>query len=195
MGLHENLLKSIYAYGLEKPSQIQQRCIVPFCKGLDVIQRVEFGPEKTVIFCVGILQQLDYSLRQCQALVLAPKREVALQIVKILEGLGEDLGVKVCVSIGPIGSNKPAGVHVAVGTPGRIFDLVRRQLRRDCIKMVVLDEADEILERGFKEQIHDMFQSMTTRVQVGIFSATVPADLLEIARKFMNKPVSFLVNS
>ncbi|KAL0441388.1 UNVERIFIED_CONTAM: Eukaryotic initiation factor 4A-8 [Sesamum radiatum] len=91
MGLQENLLRGIYAYGFEKPSAIQQRGIVPFCKGLDVIQQAQSGTGKTATFCSGILQQLDYGLTQCQALVLAPTRELAQQIEKrdelTLEGI------------------------------------------------------------------------------------------------------------
>ncbi|KAL0463811.1 UNVERIFIED_CONTAM: Eukaryotic initiation factor 4A-8 [Sesamum latifolium] len=100
MGLQENLLRGIYAYGFEKPSAIQQRGIVPFCKGLDVIQQAQSGTGKTATFCSGILQQLDYGLTQCQALVLAPTRELAQQIEKVMRALGDYLGVKVHACVG-----------------------------------------------------------------------------------------------
>ncbi|KAI0518867.1 hypothetical protein KFK09_006304 [Dendrobium nobile] len=87
--LHENLLRGIYAYGFEKPSAIQQRGIVPFCKGLDVIQQAQSGTGKTATFCSGILQQLDYGLVECQALVLAPIRELARRIEKVMRALGD----------------------------------------------------------------------------------------------------------
>ncbi|KAA8534816.1 hypothetical protein F0562_029742 [Nyssa sinensis] len=161
MGLQENLLRGIYAYGFEKPSAIQQRGIVPFCKGLDVIQQAQSGTGKTATFCSGILQQLDYGLVECQALVLAPTRELAQQIEKVMRALGDYLGVK--------------------------------SLRSDYIKMFVLDEADEMLSRGFKDQIYDIFQLLPSKVQVGVFSATMPPEALEITRKFMNKPVRILV--
>ncbi|KAG5573644.1 hypothetical protein H5410_063410 [Solanum commersonii] len=199
MGLQENLLRGIYAYGFEKPSAIQQRGIVPFCKGLDVIQQAQSGTGKTATFCSGILQQLDYSLVECQALVLAPTRELAQQIEKVMRALGDYLGVKVHACVGGTSVREDqrilqSGVHVVVGTPGRVFDMLRRQsLRPDHIKMFVLDEADEMLSRGFKDQIYDIFQLLPPKIQVGVFSATMPPEALEITRKFMNKPVRILV--
>ncbi|KAK2406447.1 eukaryotic initiation factor 4A-10 [Trifolium repens] len=199
MGLQENLLRGIYAYGFERPSAIQQRGIVPFCKGLDVIQQAQSGTGKTATFCSGILQQLDYGLVQCQALVLAPTRELAQQIEKVMRALGDYLGVKVHACVGGTSVREDqrilqAGVHTVVGTPGRVFDMLRRQsLRSDCIKMFVLDEADEMLSRGFKDQIYDIFQLLPGKIQVGVFSATMPPEALEITRKFMNKPVRILV--
>ncbi|KAF7817370.1 eukaryotic initiation factor 4A-2 [Senna tora] len=199
MGLQENLLRGIYAYGFEKPSAIQQRGIVPFCKGLDVIQQAQSGTGKTATFCSGILQQLDYGLVECQALVLAPTRELAQQIEKVMRALGDYLGVKVHACVGGTSVREDqrilsSGVHVVVGTPGRVFDMLRRQsLRPDYIKMFVLDEADEMLSRGFKDQIYDIFQLLPPKIQVGVFSATMPPEALEITRKFMNKPVRILV--
>jgi translation initiation factor 4A len=194
MGLQENLLRGIYAYGMqknmylpifytpvifyllmwigsfnsiglwfsgfEKPSAIQQRGIVPFCKGLDVIQQAQSGTGKTATFCSGILQQLDYGLVECQALVLAPTRELAQQIEKVMRALGDYLGVKVHACVGGTSVREDqrilaSGVHVVVGTPGRVFDMLRRQsLRPDNIRMFVLDEADEMLSRGFKDQVY-----------------------------------------
>ncbi|KAH0932327.1 eukaryotic initiation factor 4A-1 [Brassica rapa] len=199
MGLQENLLRGIYAYGFEKPSAIQQRGIVPFCKGLDVIQQAQSGTGKTATFCSGVLQQLDVTLVQCQALVLAPTRELAQQIEKVMRALGDYIGVKVhaCVGGTSVLDDKrilQAGVHVVVGTPGRVFDMLQRQsLRSDCIKMFVLDEADEMLSRGFKDQIYEIFQLLPPKIQVGVFSATMPPEALEITRKFMSKPVRILV--
>ncbi|KAI5072397.1 hypothetical protein GOP47_0012503 [Adiantum capillus-veneris] len=199
MGLHENLLRGIYAYGFEKPSAIQQRGIVPFAKGLDVIQQAQSGTGKTATFCSGILQQLDYNLFDCQALVLAPTRELAQQIEKVMRALGDYLQVKVHACVGGTSVREDirilqSGVHVVVGTPGRVYDMLRRgSLRSDYIKMFVLDEADEMLSRGFKDQIYDIFQMLPQNLQVGVFSATMPPEALEITRKFMNKPVRILV--
>lgn len=199
MNLHENLLRGIYAYGFEKPSAIQQRGIVPFAKGLDVIQQAQSGTGKTATFCSGILQQLDYTLMECQALVLAPTRELAQQIEKVMRALGDYLQVKVHACVGGTSVREDqrilqAGVHVVVGTPGRVYDMLRRNaLRPDSIKCFVLDEADEMLSRGFKDQIYDIFQLLPPKLQVGVFSATMPPEALEITRKFMNKPVKILV--
>ena len=145
--------------GFEKPSAIQQRGIVPFTKGLDVIQQAQSGTGKTATFCSGILQQLDYQLLECQALVLAPTRELAQQIEKVMRALGDYLQVKVHACVGGTSVREDqrilqAGVHVVVGTPGRVYDMLRRNaLRADSIKCFVLDEADEMLSRGFKDQV------------------------------------------
>jgi translation initiation factor 4A len=199
MGLLENLLRGIYAYGFEKPSAIQQKGIVPFTKGLDVIQQAQSGTGKTATFCAGILNNLDYNLLECQALVLAPTRELAQQIEKVMRALGDYLQVKCHACVGGTSVREDArilsaGVHVVVGTPGRVFDMLRRRcLRADSIKMFTLDEADEMLSRGFKDQIYDIFQLLPPKLQVGVFSATLPPEALEITRKFMNKPVRILV--
>ncbi|EFJ32259.1 hypothetical protein SELMODRAFT_143895 [Selaginella moellendorffii] len=199
MGLHENLLRGIYAYGFEKPSAIQQRGIVPFCRGLDVIQQAQSGTGKTATFCSGILQQLDGHLNECQALVLAPTRELAQQIEKVMRALGDYLQTKVHACVGGTDVRQDqricqAGVHVVVGTPGRVYDMLRRRaLRSEHIRMFVLDEADEMLSRGFKDQIYDIFQLLPAKVQVGLFSATMPPEALEITRKFMSNPVRILV--
>lgn len=199
MGLHENLLRGIYAYGFEKPSAIQQKGIVPFTKALDVIQQAQSGTGKTATFCAGILNNLDYNLLECQALVLAPTRELAQQIEKVMRALGDYLQVKCHACVGGTSVREDArilsaGVHVVVGTPGRVYDMLRRRcLRADSIKMFVLDEADEMLSRGFKDQIYDIFQLLPPKLQVGVFSATLPPEALEITRKFMNKPVRILV--
>ncbi|OEL30211.1 Eukaryotic initiation factor 4A [Dichanthelium oligosanthes] len=196
MGLQENLLRGIYAYGFEKPSAIQQRGIVPFCKGLDVIQQAQSGTGKTATFCSGILQQLDYGLVECQALVLAPTRELAQQIEKVMRALGDYLGVKVHACVGGTSVREDqrilgSGVHVVVGTPGRVFDMLRRQsLRPDNIKMFVLDEADEMLSRGFKDQntrdiIMREFRSGSSRV-------LITTDLL--ARGIDVQQVSLVIN-
>lgn len=199
MNLNENLLRGIYAYGFEKPSAIQQKGIVPFARGLDVIQQAQSGTGKTATFCAGILQNLDYNLQECQGLVLAPTRELAQQIEKVMRALGDYLQVKCHACVGGTSVREDtrilqAGVHVVVGTPGRVYDMLRRRaLRADSIKMFVLDEADEMLSRGFKDQIYDIFQLLPPKIQVGVFSATLPPEALDITRKFMNKPVRILV--
>ena len=158
--------------GFEKPSAIQQKGIVPFTKGLDVIQQAQSGTGKTATFCAGILNNLDYDKMECQALVLAPTRELAQQIDKVMRHLGDYLKVKshACVggtSVRDDTQTLQRGVHVVVGTPGRVFDMLRRgALRAESIKMFVLDEADEMLSRGFKDQIYDIFRMIPGSLQV-----------------------------
>ncbi len=145
---------------------------MPFTKGLDVIQQAQSGTGKTATFCAGILNNLDYNLQECQGLVLAPTRELAQQIEKVMRALGDYLQVKCHACVGGTSVREDArilgaGVHVVVGTPGRVFDMLRRRcLRADNIKMFVLDEADEMLSRGFKDQIYDIFQLLPSKLQV-----------------------------
>jgi len=199
MNLQEDLLRGIYAYGFEKPSAIQQRAIMPLCKGLDIIAQAQSGTGKTATFTIGILHSLDFSLTECQALILAPTRELAQQIQKVVLALGDYLNVRCHACIGGTRvrddvSKLQSGVHIVVGTPGRVYDMLcRRVLRPDHIKMFILDEADEMLSRGFKDQIYDIFQALPPRVQVGLFSATMPPEALEITQRFMNSPVRILV--
>jgi len=199
MSLQENLLRGIYAYGFEKPSSIQQRAIVPLTKARDVLAQAQSGTGKTATFSIGILQQVDVGLMECQGLILAPTRELAQQIQRVVLALGDYLGVRCHACIGGTrvrdDINKlQAGVHIVVGTPGRVYDMLsRRVLRPDHIKVFVLDEADEMLSRGFKDQIYDIFQSLPSNVQVGLFSATMPPEAVEITQKFMRNPVRILV--
>jgi len=199
MGLREALLRGVYGYGFEKPSAIQQRAIIPMVKGLDMISQAQSGTGKTATFTIGILQGIDFDRLEAQALILAPTRELAQQIQKVVLALGDYLGVK-CHSC--IGGTKVSddvtilkkGVHVVVGTPGRVYDMIcRKVLRPETIKIFILDEADEMLSRGFKDQMYDIFTTLPTNVQVGLFSATMPADALDITQRFMNKPIRILV--
>lgn len=200
MSLREALLRGIYAYGFEKPSAIQQRAIVPCIKGYDVIAQAQSGTGKTATFAISILQQIDVELKDTQALVLAPTRELAQQIQKVVLALGDYMGASCYACIG--GTNIRCEVqkllaeapHIVVGTPGRVFDmLTRRNISSKHIKMFVLDEADEMLSRGFKDQIYDIFLKLGPSTQVVLLSATMPADVLEVTKKFMREPVRILV--
>eukprot|EP01115_Flamella_aegyptia_P014057 TRINITY_DN77_c0_g2_i2.p1 TRINITY_DN77_c0_g2~~TRINITY_DN77_c0_g2_i2.p1 ORF type:complete len:400 (+),score=189.73 TRINITY_DN77_c0_g2_i2:51-1250(+) len=199
MGLKEDILRGIYSYGFEKPSAIQQRAIVPLAKGNDLIAQAQSGTGKTATFTIGILQQIDMSLRESQALILAPTRELAQQIQRVVLAIGDYLGVRCHACIGGTKvrddiSTLQSGVQVVVGTPGRVYDMLcRRILRPDFIKVLVMDEADEMLSKGFKDQIYDIYQALPSRVQVGLFSATMPPEALEITHRFMNNPVKILV--
>ncbi|CAG8453460.1 1002_t:CDS:2 [Paraglomus brasilianum] len=199
MSLKAELLRGIYAYGFEKPSAIQQRAILPVIKGHDVIAQAQSGTGKTATFSISILQKLDMDVNKCQALILAPTRELAQQIQKVVIALGDFMNVECHASIGGTNVREgikklEQGIHVVVGTPGRVYDMINRgALKTDSIKMFVLDEADEMLSRGFKEQIYDVFQLLPPSTQVVLLSATMPADVLEVTTKFMREPVRILV--
>ncbi|XP_034020831.1 eukaryotic initiation factor 4A-I [Thalassophryne amazonica] len=200
MNLCESLLRGIYAYGFEKPSAIQQRAIIPCIKGYDVIAQAQSGTGKTATFAISILQQVDVEQKATQALVLAPTRELAQQIQKVVLALGDYKGASCYACIG--GTSIRAEVQkllaevpiIVVGTPGRVFDMITRNLLcTKNIKMFVLDEADEMLSRGFKDQIYDIFQKLSSSTQVVLLSATMPTDVLEVTKKFMREPVRILV--
>lgn len=202
MPLHQDLLRGIYSHGFERPSAIQQRAIVPLTRGGDVIAQAQSGTGKTGAFSIGTLQRVDFRHRYVQAVVLAPTRELAQQTQAVVSALGEYLagGQPFCQTF--VGGTRlpedlrklQAGVMVAVGTPGRVADLIRRgALRTEHLKVVVLDEADEMLSQGFAEQVYEIFRYLPRDVQVGLFSATMPDEVLELTKKFMRSPTRILV--
>lgn len=199
MSLPEGLLRGIYSYGFEQPSAIQQRAIVPVLEGRDTIGQAQSGTGKTATFLVGALAQIDFSQKSCQALVLAPTRELALQTQKVGFALGDYLGVRCHASIGGTARREDAeklrdGQHLVVGTPGRILDMMEKGiLGVASLRLLIIDEADEMLSFGFKDQIYKIFKILHPEVQVCLFSATMPADILELTKKFMRNPIHILV--
>ncbi|KAI7825760.1 ATP-dependent RNA helicase eIF4A [Kickxella alabastrina] len=195
MNLDDNLLRGIYAYGFERPSAIQQRAIVPVLKGHDVIAQAQSDRHLLDLD----LQKIDVSIPKTQALVLAPTRELAQQIKMVMENLGEFRKVKVhpCIGGTRISDDQKAfseGAHIVVGTPGRVFDMMNREIfDPSSIRIFALDEADEMLSRGFKDQIHNVFLKLPTEVQVVLLSATMPQEVLEVTTQFMRDPVRILV--
>ncbi|CAG8680013.1 17126_t:CDS:2 [Rhizophagus irregularis] len=187
------------AIDFEKPSAIQQRAIVPIIKGRDVIAQAQSGTGKTATFSISILQCIDTTVRETQALVLSPTRELATQIQSVILALGDYMNVQchACIggtSVGEDIRKLDHGQHVVSGTPGRVFDMIRRRnLRTRHIKMLVLDEADELLNKGFKDQIYDVYRYLPPNTQVVLLSATLPYDVLEMTTKFMTEPIRILV--
>ena len=168
-------------------------------RGHDVIAQAHSGTGKTASFGISVLQSIDLSRRETQALVLAPTRELAAQSRDAVVDLGDYLGVSCLACIG--GTSVDAdlarlaeGVHVVVGTPGRVMDMAQRgALDMRGISHFVLDEADEMLSKGFAEQIYDIFRLLPSSVQVLLYSATMPPDALALSSKFMRDPVRILV--
>ena len=199
MGLKEELVRGIYAYNFEKPSAIQQRAIGPIIVGRDVIAQAQSGTGKTATFSIAALQSIDTSLRETQVLVLSPTRELACQIQSVVLALGDYMNIQchACIggtSIGEDIRKLDYGQHIVSGTPGRVFDMIRRKnLRTRHIKTLILDEADEMLSKGFREQIYDVYRYLPPGVQVVLLSATLPHDVLELTNKFMTDPIRILV--
>lgn len=199
MHLKENLLRGIYAYGYESPSAVQSRAIVQICKGRDTIAQAQSGTGKTATFSISMLQVIDTAVRETQALVLSPTRELATQIQSVVMALGDYMNIQCHACIGGTNVGEDIrkldyGQHIVSGTPGRVADMIRRRnLRTRHIKVLVLDEADELLNRGFREQIYDVYRYLPPATQVVVVSATLPYDVLDMTTKFMTDPVRILV--
>jgi len=207
MNLKEPLLRGVFGYGFEKPSAIQKKAILPIIEKHDVIAQAQSGTGKTATFSISILQRIDIDINQCQALVLAPTRELAQQIATCVDALGMNLwdkfsssrchacvgGTSVRLDIEKLAS----GVQVVVGTPGRVKDMIERNyLQTNELKMFVLDEADEMLSRGFLDQIRDIFSLIANKnFQTVLLSATMPNEIIDITKSFMNDPVQILVKA
>ncbi|KAF0723041.1 eukaryotic initiation factor 4A-like [Aphis craccivora] len=198
MNLKKELLRGIYAYGFEKPTAIQQRAIFPCIKGHHVIAQAQCGTGKTATFSISILQRIDTSLNECQALILAPTRELAKQIQKMFIALGYFMKVDCHACIGGTKIRDDmhkldTGSHVVVGTPGRVYDMIaRKSLQTKFIKIFVLDEVNEMLSRGFerKDLVKEVFKFLKEDIQVIKFSTTMSEDVLDVSTHFMRRQSS-----
>ena len=196
LDIKPDILRGIYAYGFEKPSEIQKKAIPPIIRGRDTIAQAQSGMGKTGTFSVATLQQIDITLSQTQAIILAPTHELAKQITTVITALASFCdGFRVKTLIGGTSIQDDAAdiqkspPHVIVGCTGRVYDMIRRKyLNTQYVKLFVLDEADEMLSQGFKDQIYNIFQFFNSNIQVALFSATLPKDILELTDKFMRNP-------
>ena len=165
----------------------------------DVIAQAQSGTGKTATFSISLLQRIDINVRETQALILSPTRELATQAQSVVLALGDYMNVQchACIggtSLGEDMRKLDYGQHVVSGTPGRVIDMIkRRNLRTRNIKIFILDEADELLNQGFKEQIYDVYRNLPPQTQVVVLSATLPYDILEMTTKFMTDPIRILV--
>ena len=200
-----NVLRGVYAYGFENPSPIQQKAIPPMVDRRDMIAQAQSGTGKTGAFTVGTLNIVDTSEKTTQAIVMAPTRELAMQISNVFIAIGsylKDYKVQLLVGGNSVDEDikklkdKEGPPTVVVGTPGRIHDMIRRNhLNVKKIRVLTLDEADEMLSTGFKDQVYNIFQYMPKDIQLCLYSATVPNEIAELSKKFMRDPVRILVKS
>jgi translation initiation factor 4A len=200
--LKDNLLRGIYGQGFEEPSPIQRKSIGPMMTGKDIIAQAQSGTGKTGAFTISTIQRIDETVNEIQGLILAPTRELAIQIHSVASKMGtfvENLTCSLLIggrSIDNDVNEIEKGPQIIVGTPGRVHDLIRRRkINTKAIKMIVLDEADEMLSSGFKEQIYNIFQFIGNSVQIALFSATLPGEIQAITEKFMNDPIKILVKT
>ena len=208
LDLSEQILRGIYSYGFEKPSPIQQKAIKPIMMGRDVIAQAQSGTGKTATFSIGALSRIDLEKNQTQVLILSPVRELSTQTSKVISSIGhlmenskkEPLRVQTLFGGSAYEDNSSFSnktvPHVICGCPGRVYDMMRRD-RISCgsIKLVILDEADEMLSSGFKEQVCNIFQFFNNDIQVALFSATLPESLMPVIQQIMRNPVKICLKA
>ena len=203
LDLNPDLLRSIYGHGFEKPSPIQSKGIAPIKEGRDIIAQAQSGTGKTGCFTVGALSRVNVQENSTQVLIMAPTHELAQQIASVIHGLSNMItGIRIKTVIGGSSIDEDANEirenppHIIVGCPGRVFDMIRRRhINANKFKLVILDEADEMLSSGFKDQVYNIFQHLNKNVQIALFSATLPNNIYQITNKFMRNPVKISVKA
>jgi superfamily II DNA/RNA helicase len=202
MGLKENLLRGIYAMGFEKPSVIQQKAIKPFMEGNDLIAQAQSGTGKTATFGISILQSIDEPLKETQSIIVSHTRELSNQIYTVLTNLSEYMDISLYQVTGGTSVNRMVDElqkkpQIIIGTPGRILDMMNKKaIDVSTVRFVTIDEADEMLSSGFVEQIKDLFKFLyENKIQVGLYSATMPSEFFDVTKRFMNKPLKILVKN
>jgi translation initiation factor 4A len=198
-----NLLRGIFAYGFENVSPIQKKAIKPLILKKDIIAQAQSGTGKTATFTIGALANINLEEKNVQVLILSPTRELSKQTANVINGIGvmmNNLTVQTLVGGNSIDEDvynlKNKVPHIITGCPGRVYDMLRRNaIVGKKIKLVILDEADELFSSGFKEQIFNIFQHFNPNVQVALFSATLPPYIHNIVNKLMRDPVRVYVKA
>ncbi len=195
LGLNEDILKALQEMGFTKPSPIQAQGIPAVMQGSDVIGQAQTGTGKTAAFGIPVLERIDVTSNAVQALILCPTRELAVQVSEELGRLAKYLrGVRIEAIYGGDSIDRQIrslkkGVHIVVGTPGRVMDhMERRTLKFNEVRMMVLDEADEMLDMGFREDIESILADMPEDRQTILFSATMSKPIMSITKRFLNDP-------
>ena len=209
LDLDNKLLRGIYSFGFEKPSSIQKKALFPMTKNFhngrrrDITAQAQSGTGKTGAFVIGSLSILKKNNKGPQVLILAPTHELADQILQVVDNLSrymKDVNPTLVVGGTSVEKNKKIlstqNPQIIVGTPGRVNDLIRRKfLNPSSLSLLVLDEADEMLSSGFKEQMYKIFKAMPNNVQIALFSATMPKELHDLTSTFMKNPTKILVKN
>jgi len=200
LNINDNLLRGIYSYGFENPSKIQNEAVPLIIKGSDLIAQAQSGTGKTGAFLIGTLEKIDTSKKETQILILAPTHELVHQIYEVASELGKYLSLSIMEVVGGTSVHEcreglDKQPHIIIGSPGRVLDMIQKNfLYTNNIKTLIFDEADEILSYGFKETIYNIVKSVPKTCQICLFSATIPAELLELSSSFMNNPEKLLVD-
>src|ERR1700689_56313 len=201
LGLSEPILEALHDVGYSEPSPIQEQAIPHMLQGLDVIGQAQTGSGKTAAFGLPLINHVDPSDPEVQALVLTPTRELCIQVTQALRTYGARKGVDVVAVFGgaPIRSQQAqlrAGGHIVVGTVGRVKDLISRHsiVLHSC-RFVVLDEADEMLDLGFLEDVEKILALTPSSRQTALFSATMPTEIRRLADQYLYDPVTIKVQA
>jgi translation initiation factor 4A len=197
------LLRGIFAYGFESVSPIQKKAIKPIIMKRDLIAQAQSGTGKTATFTIGALSSLQLDQNTTQVLILSPTRELTKQTANVINGIGCMMpNLRVQTLIGGTSINddlsliKDSPPHIIAGCPGRVYDVIRRnQNMCKTIQTIIMDEADEMLSSGFKEQVYNIFQYLKKDIQICLFSATLPDYIQVIINKIMKDPVRVEVKS
>lgn len=195
LGLSNNIIKVLDEIGYETPSAIQEQCITHLLDGQDIIGQAQTGTGKTAAFALPLLDKIDLNNNQVQLLILAPTRELAIQVAEAIQTYSRHLkgfhvlpiygGQSYDVQLRPL----KRGVHAVVGTPGRVMDHIKRgTLKLDNLKALVLDEADEMLRMGFIDDVKWVMEKLPEQRQIALFSATMPSIIKRVAETFLNNP-------
>jgi ATP-dependent RNA helicase DeaD len=202
LNLSRHVLEDLSYHGLKKPLPIQNQAIPMLLRGCDLIAEAKTGTGKTLAFAIPIVEKVDCNRREVQALVLAPTRELAHQVADEMRKVGYKKGVHVAAVYGGKSISNQARilrrgrVNVVVGTPGRILDLIeRRILRLDKVNMLVLDEADRMLDMGFIDDIKKIVSNVPSNRQTMLFSATIPENIRKLAQSVMRNPELISISS
>ena len=201
LNLKDTLLRGIYSCGYEVPSSIQKKAILPVIDKHDVIAQAQSGTGKTATFSIGVLQNIDENLQETQSLILSHTRELSLQIMQVVKNLSTYMNLTYNLSVG--GTTIRENIdellknpQVVIGTPGRVLDMINKKaLNTRNLKILVIDEADEMLSKIFSNQIYDIFRFLPNNIQVGLFSATMTPEFFKISNNFMRNPVKILVKN
>jgi len=203
LSINPLLLRGIYAYGFESPSPIQKKSILPILKGKDVIAQAQSGTGKTACFAISSIELIDTTLQNTQAIIMSPTRELSSQIKNVVDALAINIiNFKSQLLVGgtytenDITTLKQDSPHIIIGCPGRIYDILRRKhINLELVKLLILDEADEMLSSGFKEQVYNIFDLLPNNIQKALFSASMPPTINELISKFVTNPIKIIVKS
>lgn len=203
LDINPDILRGIYGFGFENPSPIQSKAISPIIARKDVIAQAQSGTGKTAAFSIGSLSIIDLNKKEIQVIILSPTRELSQQTYNVISNIGSMMkGLKIHNLVG--GSSIDEDIQtlrhntpqIITGCTGRVYDIMRRSKSSfNRVKLIVLDEADEMLSSGFKEQVYNIFQYIPTDAQVALFSATLPEHMSTITEKFMRDPIKIFVKT